>query len=376
MNKKLLSCMGAWALTTTVFAGTPQRFVVKGQLANIGDTLIVLRSAQPKLLRDTILVKKGKFEYTANIDKPKSVYFFTPATMRHQDHKRFTIVAVPGEEAQLKGDINTRYDITGSKFYQQYHQADLMMEAGQQKINALEKACDDRLSKGESRDAVAKDYDAQMPALEKEYHETVLNYIKAHPSEEASAAIIPELEDLDLMKAGVAALDSSVRDGRMKCYYQRFLDQAQKEKEEEVRAEKIQASGVEAKDFTLKDIDGKPFTLSSLRGKYVVIDFWGSWCYWCIKGMPEMRKYYAKYKDKLEIVGVDCQDTPEKWRAAVKKNGMTWKQVYCDKDSHLLEDYAISGFPTKILVDPQGKIVKTVVGEDPAFYELLDKTLE
>ena len=54
-----------------------------------------------------------------------------------------------------------------------------------------------------------------------------------------------------------------------------------------------------APDFTLNDIDGNPLSLSSLRGKYVVLDFWGSWCVWCIKGMPEMKKYYAKYKDKL-----------------------------------------------------------------------------
>ena len=50
-----------------------------------------------------------------------------------------------------------------------------------------------------------------------------------------------------------------------------------------------------APDFTLNDINGKPLALSSLRGKYVVIDFWGSWCGWCIKGIPKMKEYYAKY---------------------------------------------------------------------------------
>ncbi len=56
----------------------------------------------------------------------------------------------------------------------------------------------------------------------------------------------------------------------------------------EEKAKVVQASGVEAPDFTLNDINGKPFSLSSLRGKYVVIDFWGSWCIWCIKGMPKI----------------------------------------------------------------------------------------
>ena len=53
------------------------------------------------------------------------------------------------------------------------------------------------------------------------------------------------------------------------------------------------AEGQMAPDFTLKDLQGNDLSLSSLRGKYVVLDFWGSWCGWCIKGIPDMKKYYA-----------------------------------------------------------------------------------
>lgn len=68
-------------------------------------------------------------------------------------------------------------------------------------------------------------------------------------------------------------------------------------------------AGSPAPDFTLKTADDKNFTLSSLRGKYIVLDFWGSWCGWCIKGIPKMKRYYDRYKSKLEIVGIDCNDT-------------------------------------------------------------------
>ncbi|MCM1509732.1 MAG: TlpA family protein disulfide reductase [Clostridium sp.] len=128
-----------------------------------------------------------------------------------------------------------------------------------------------------------------------------------------------------------------------------------------------------APDFTLNDINGKPLSLSSLRGKYVVLDFWGSWCIWCIKGMPEMKNYYEKYAGKFEILGVDCGDTDAKWKAAVKEHDLPWKHVYNPKSSDLLKKYGIQGFPTKIVIDPQGKIVKTVIGEDPAFYTYLDE---
>ena len=134
--------------------------------------------------------------------------------------------------------------------------------------------------------------------------------------------------------------------------------------------------GTVAPDFTLNDLNGQPLKLSSLRGRYVVIDFWGSWCGWCIKGIPKMKEYYAKYKEKMEILGVDCNDSEEKWKAAVSQYQLPWLHVYCTRKSTVLADYAVRGFPTKVIVDPEGKIVRTVIGEDPAFYELLDELLK
>jgi thiol-disulfide isomerase/thioredoxin len=151
---------------------------------------------------------------------------------------------------------------------------------------------------------------------------------------------------------------------------------AEPQPQTEVAAEQNQAP--EAPDFTLNDINGKSLTLSSLRGKYVVLDFWGSWCIWCIKGMPKMKEYYAKYADKLEILGVDCNDTVEKWKAAVAKHEIPWLHVYWDKEKgdNPVELYAVSGFPTKVVIDPEGRIAKVVVGESPAFYDYLDEVLK
>jgi len=132
-------------------------------------------------------------------------------------------------------------------------------------------------------------------------------------------------------------------------------------------------TGMEAPDFTLNDINGNPLSLSSLRGKFVILDFWGSWCIWCIRGIPEMKKYYAKYEGKFEILGIDCSDTEAKWKETVKEHQMPWLHVYCPEDASVQADYGIEGYPTKIIIDPEGKIVKTIVGEDPEFYTLLDE---
>ena len=130
-----------------------------------------------------------------------------------------------------------------------------------------------------------------------------------------------------------------------------------------------------APDFELPDLQGNPLKLSSLRGKYVVLDFWGAWCIWCVRGIPHMKEAYAKYKDKMEILGIDCRDAEPKWKAAVNEYQLPWLQVRCpdDKLQALASQYNIEGFPTKVVIDPEGKIVKVVVGEDPAFYTFLDE---
>ena len=134
--------------------------------------------------------------------------------------------------------------------------------------------------------------------------------------------------------------------------------------------------GAKAPDFSAMKTDGSVFTLSSLQGKYVVLDFWGSWCKWCIKGIPDMKAAYAKHKGKVEFVGIACRDTEEKWKAATEKYEIPWISVLNPAADNLIKVYEIQGFPTKMVLDPQGKIIKIVLGEDPAFYTYLDEVLK
>lgn len=129
-----------------------------------------------------------------------------------------------------------------------------------------------------------------------------------------------------------------------------------------------------APDFTLKNALGEPVSLSKFQGQWVVLDFWGSWCRWCIKGIPDMKEAYAKYHPQgLEIIGIDCGDTQTQWLEALGQYQLPWVNLYCPEGSTVPQLYEIQGFPTKIVIDPQGNIYETVIGEDPAFYELLSK---
>ena len=131
--------------------------------------------------------------------------------------------------------------------------------------------------------------------------------------------------------------------------------------------------GYQVPDFRLKNLDGEYMTLESFKGKYVLLDFWGTWCRWCIKGIPEMKEYYAKYRDRIEFVGIDCRDTEEAWREGVKKHELPWVNLYNGHDQEIVIEYGIQGYPTKIIVGPDGKVVEAFLGEDPAMYEKLDE---
>lgn len=131
-----------------------------------------------------------------------------------------------------------------------------------------------------------------------------------------------------------------------------------------------------APDFTLPSIDGTKVTLSDYKGKWVVLDFWGSWCPWCVKGIPEMKEIYAELSPKLEIIGIDCKESAEAWKDAVKKYELPWVNVINNTSNDVAEEYEISGYPTKVIIDPFGGIHDVVIGEDPVFYEILREVVK
>lgn len=374
MKKMILSA--ALVLASTAAMAQKNNFQVKVDLKNFAaDSVIVFKGRDVKM--DTILVKNGKFTYSDDLTKVSNRAFLTPKTYRGLERKMFNFPCVPGEKAEIKGDFATRFDIAGSKFYQQYHEVDLMMESAEKDLKEYSESLDARTKNGEDRETIMNEYEKKMPALLKTRTEKIFAFVKQNPDNEACATLFEKMDDYDQMKELLGLLSENVKNGRMKAYYQYFIDMAKKRAEADEKAKKLQASGIDAPDFTLNDINGKPFSLSCLRGKYVVIDFWGSWCGWCIKGMPQMKEYYTKYAGKFEIVGIDCNDTEQKWKDAVKKHELPWKHVYNPRNGaeNICDKYAIQGFPTKIVLSPEGKIVKTIVGEDPAFYTLLDELL-
>ena len=90
-----------------------------------------------------------------------------------------------------------------------------------------------------------------------------------------------------------------------------------------------------------------------------------------MKGMPDMKKAYEQYRNRLEIVGIDCGDKEEVWKKSVEKLQLPWVNVRAEGDD-IPVLFGVEAFPTKLVLDPQGTVVARITGEDPAFYTLLD----
>ncbi|MCL2027326.1 MAG: AhpC/TSA family protein [Bacteroidales bacterium] len=134
-----------------------------------------------------------------------------------------------------------------------------------------------------------------------------------------------------------------------------------------IESAKATAIGVTAPNFTQIDRDGNSVSLSDYRGKYVILSFWGSWCGPCRKGNPDLIQLYNTYKNEsFDILGLAGNErNRDRWLEAIEQDNLPWRQINLmeNDDKHsLLNLYNVKAFPTKLLLDPEGRILAYCVG--------------
>lgn len=205
-----------------------------------------------------------------------------------------------------------------------------------------------------------------------------VEYVEANPMKESAVYALMQLDEEALAQC-VEKVDTNAFAGIFKPLKEKlmFIAEGQKIK---LNAKQTIVEGASAPDFTLLDEKGNPQTLHSLQGKWLILDFWGSWCGWCIKGIPAMKEMYAKYSDRMEIIGIACNDTVQSWREAIEHHKLAWLQLFNPTDLRPNESpmhlYGVRGFPTKIILTPEGRIHKIFVGESDDFYAELERVMK
>ena len=220
---------------------------------------------------------------------------------------------------------------------------------------------------------------AEMTALRKQNQRKRMEFIDSHPDAFASVlmmnSLILVMTNEDMQRRFDAMTD------RLK---QSATGQALAVK---IENNKITAVGKPVVHFQQEGIDGLEVNTKNLAGKVVLLDFWGSWCVPCRKSHPELKVVYERYRERgFEIIGISNEavsgtkskaEQTDRWKKAVEEDGIPWKQILYDPTiNDIVKTYDINGYPTKILIDAQGKIVLRLLGVSERHSKTLEAKLQ
>ena len=381
MKKNILSLLALAVIATGCAKSTDA--VLTGKLTGVVNNALVIRVSADEFAKkayaDTVqLAEDGSFTYVLKDGKLRDLmvtHLPSPGKKTFEEQRDyFQVIVLPGETVTVDGTL-AEPNISSKEFYADQLKAQKVMQPLQDEYNEIRKAyTEGRKNKEINQDSLETWYKNAFSEWKDKNCKAIVEFAKNN-SKSNYAYYRSVTLDEPYKTDALAALSDKVKEGPVKGYdesYKEFRRAQEERLKAREEARKLVEPGKMAPDFTLNGLNGKPVSLSSLRGKYVVIDFWGSWCGWCIKGIPQMKEYYKKYKNKMEILGVACGDTEAKWKACVAEHKLPWVNVLNDKKPDISDVYAISGYPTKVVIDPNGVIVKFAVGESEEFYKYLD----
>jgi thiol-disulfide isomerase/thioredoxin len=311
---------------------------------------------------DSTIIADGKFSFTRPFKEPTRYMFYSSYEIRTKHgYSPFGILidypSVVHLDADMKSFTNSK--ITGSAaqdVYDSYSaKTKLLQTAMMDKLYAkYGKAyvdSDNVDTSTQKYKSLMKDYYASSADSKKESDKIAETTIRQNPSSFASVMLLGNIcRDLTLPE--LEQLYGSLSPAFKKGYFAQSI-------EDNISGRKQSAIGSLVNDFTLNDPKNNPMKFSSLKGKYVLIDFWGSWCGPCHKAFPRLKELYGKYHDKgFEILGIATESNTGAWTKDIVKSELPWLQVVDDKASNVSQkQFAVTEYPTTVLIGPDGKII-------------------
>jgi peroxiredoxin len=349
-----------------------QDFTVNGSLQNIAlpvNKVFYSYRADGVTVRDSVAPTDGKYSFSGKIAEPLMVTIFVrykndaqgkPIKM-FQPRDYASVFVAPGAVQVSSVDSFSNVKVKGSKAHDAYLSLTEKTKPVNDKMQAASKAYSAAYQAKDS--ATMKTLDATFDALDLEMKEVYKGYLATNNNSPIAMYALGQMAGWDINPEVVEPI------------YKALSEPARATPSGKAFAEKIvtakkTAVGAMAMDFTQNDTLDVPVSLSSFKGKYVLIDFWASWCGPCRQENPNVVKAFQTYNAKgFTVLGVslDQPGAKDKWIKAIHDDNLTWTQVSDLKywDNQVAKQYGIQAIPQNFLVDPAGKIIaKNIRGEE------------
>ncbi len=354
------------------FVGFAQQSHIEGTIDGIDNAVINVLALpleeEEKPIFDTTPCSNGKFNYTLDYgvdmwhlvifssDAFNAVFGSEKSSNQELKNRDIRFFIKPNEKISISAsfsDNGIKYSIKGNDIGRQMSQAKKEKFPYSERVNQL------TIQKGrESKEGNNTELlDKELQFVSKQIDSVELSIIAKHPDWEYSAELLPKFPYDTIAK-----------------YYNKFTPAVKNSIFGKYVSKTLNASEESslAPSFSLRDVNGKIHSLTNYKGKYVVLDFWGTWCGSCVGGFPKLKEYYLKYKDRIEFIGIDCQDNLDSWKNAVIKHELNWINLFAE-NKDITDNYGITNYPTKFIIDKEGKIVLKSSKEDNQFYDKIDE---
>lgn len=358
--------------------GLAQHYTITGNIKGNGEgKKVFLRSTENPKLADSTVIKNGRFEFRGKVDYPQlfdiTIMKNEPTEQDRRPWQPLIPLFVENRAIQLSAEldsIHTQLDVYTNKFdasrvkvegapiYDQYLQFNKTYDALQKQrseafdvyIKYLNPGKDKKKGPISEGIAAVENVDLAKQAV----LDYVAGYIKNNPSSYVAVnAFKKNMSSYSVAEIGQLqnAFSADIKNSA-----------AGKSLAETVARVSKTATGSQYADFSFHDKDGKPVKLSDYvgKGKYVLLEFWASWCGPCRADIPHLKEVYDMYHPAgFEVISISMDDSREKWLEAVEEEKMKWLQVSDLKafSGELSKLYNFNGIPTCVLIGPDGKIV-------------------
>lgn len=345
-----------------------QNFSLNGRIKGFGNGYFVCKYIPDSTTKsgyraDTIFVKNDIIAYKTRIEQPVVLTFHSPdqrlkktamislngKMVEHDfaNESGLTFIAKPKSAVKIEGEIK------------EYLTVALSGNNENEELSKLQSVVDPLLNQFANLNRLFFTAKDKAPTLKKQldsvYHladNRKLQFIKTHPKNTYASMLI--WEKITYLKDPIGSkADSLAKLLNPATFYKSDFE---KIKTAFLISQKEIAIGKPAPNFEKHTtFDGKQINLSDLRGKYVLVDFWGTWCVPCVREMPSLKQFYEKNKGRFYMLGISKSEQAE-WLSFLKQNNYDWIQINL-KSEELVKKFNVDAFPTKFILDPEGKFV-------------------